>query len=102
MLKTMTAIGLGLLCSWASALELNQASRTELQALKGIGPKTVELIVGARDARAFSDWADLQQRVKGIGSGKSAALSQQGLTIAGKPFAAPAAAAQAMASKTKP
>lgn len=89
MFKTTIAIALGLVCSWAAALELNQASSAELQALKGLGPKTAETIVAARKDHDFADWVDLQKRVKGIGSSKSASLSKQGLTVAGKSYTAP-------------
>lgn len=86
MIKTVMAIVLMLVSAWAFALDLNQASANDLQGLKGLGPKTVEQIVEARKNQSFSDWADFQARVKGIGPGKAAALSKQGMTISGKGF----------------
>ncbi len=100
MIKTVIAMALSLLCSWALALELNQADVSELQNLKGVGPKTAEQIVAARKSQRFNDWGDFQARVKGIGPGKASALSKQGLTVGGKPYS-PAQAQKAATAKSK-
>ena len=86
MIKTVMAIVLMLVSAWAFALDLNQATAKDLQGLKGLGPKTVGQIVEVRKNQSFSDWADFQARVKGIGPGKAAALSKQGLTISGRAY----------------
>ena len=88
MKQTIVAIMLSLLGSWAWALDVNKASTAELQALKGVGAKTADMIVKARKSQSFTSWEDLQQRVKGVGPAKSASLSQQGLTVGGKAFGA--------------
>ncbi len=84
--------------AWA-AIEANQASRAELETVKGIGPGLSGKIVDARKGAAFKDWTDLVERVGGIGPGNAARFSQAGLTVAGAAYAGEAAAAPAKASK---
>jgi len=51
-------------------VNINSATIEELQAVKGIGPKTAAAIVAYRDSNgAFTDLSDLEQ-VKGIGEKK--------------------------------
>ena len=69
-----------------AAADANQATRAELESVKGIGPGLSGKIVDARRAGSFKDWADLVQRVGGIGAGNAARLSQAGLTVAGSSF----------------
>lgn len=78
--------GLGWSCpSWA--LELNLATEAELDSLKGMGPALNRRVREARAEGAFRDWADVQQRVSGIGANKARVFSQQGLTVQGQSFA---------------
>ena len=72
--------------AWA-ATDVNQASRAELESVKGIGPGLAGKILQARQAGAFKDWADLVQRVVGVGRGNAARFSQAGLTVAGSTYA---------------
>lgn len=52
---------------WAE-VDVNSASLSELQALKGVGPKTAEKIVAEREANGpFTSLSNLAARVKGIG-----------------------------------
>lgn len=90
-----------------AAVEVNQASPSELRSVKGIGPGLSGRIVEARKAGSFRDWIDLSGRVSGIGSSKAMHLSQAGLTVAGSGYVAPAkvpttdkAAKRAKAPKT--
>lgn len=99
MFKTFIAITFSLLCNLAIALDLNSATSSELQSLKGIGAKTAELIVSARQAHAFDSWEDFQSRIKGIGPGKSAKLSEAGLTIGGQAFTPGAAKSNGKSKK---
>jgi competence protein ComEA len=70
----------------ALALELNQATEAELDSLKGMGPALNRRVRAARTEQVFRDWADLQQRVSGIGAAKARAFSEQGLTVQGQAF----------------
>jgi competence protein ComEA len=66
-----------------AAVEVNQASRAELESVKGIGPGLSGKITEARKAGNFKDWSDLVERVGGIGPGNATRFSQAGLTVSG-------------------
>jgi len=72
----------------ARAADVNQANAAELEAVKGIGPALSGKILTARQQGAFKTWADLVERVSGLGPGNAVRLSQNGLTVAGQPYAA--------------
>lgn len=64
------------------ALDLNQANLQDLLSLKGIGPKTAQMIIDERDRGGnFESIEDLSDRVKGIGPKKAENLSNAGLTV---------------------
>jgi len=67
-----------------SLLELNRASRAELESLPGLGPSLVSLMLAARQQGPFEDWQDLARRVKGMGPRLSARLSAAGLRVNGQ------------------
>lgn len=69
-----------------AAVDANQASRAELETVKGIGPGLSGKILEARKSGAFKNWGDLVERVGGVGPGNAARFSQAGLTVAGAPF----------------
>ncbi|MCV2348732.1 ComEA family DNA-binding protein [Paucibacter sp. Y2R2-4] len=71
------------------ALEINAASRAELESLPGLGPALVERILLARQQALFQDWQDLRTRVRGLGPNSLLKLSEQGLRVAGQTFALP-------------
>lgn len=75
----------------AQAADANAAGAAELESVKGIGPALSGKILAARQQGAFKSWADLLERVSGLGPGNAARLSQNGLTVAGAAYA-PAAA----------
>lgn len=69
-----------------AAVDANQASRADLETVKGIGPGLSAKIVQARKAGSFKGWGDLVERVSGIGAGNAARLSQAGLTVEGAAY----------------
>ena len=79
---------LGALCvvGAAHALELNQASEAELDSLRGMGPALNRQVRQAREHHTFTDWADFQARVAGVGAAKARAFSEQGLTVNGQAY----------------
>lgn len=88
--------------AWA-AVDINTASVADLDSIKGIGPGTSSKIMEQRKSGKFKDWADLIQRVGGIGAIRAGKLSNEGLTVNGEKFkAAPNDGGdQAMAKKVK-
>lgn len=91
----LVTAGLGVAAAPAHALDVNQASAQQLEGIRGIGPRTAEIIVGERDRGGkFDSFEDLAERVRGIGLKKAQALESAGLQIgAGGPAttAAPSA-----------
>ncbi len=92
----------------AQATDVNRASQAELESVKGIGPGLSGKILKAREAGAFKDWADLVERVGGVGAGSAAKLSGNGLTVGGAAFdpkampAKPEKSAKAAKAETQP
>jgi competence protein ComEA len=74
------------ICAAASALEINQANEAELDSLKGMGPALSRHVLKARAEGEFQSWADVLQRVSGMGRGKAKQFSAQGLTVNGQPY----------------
>ncbi len=75
---------------WA-AVDINTASVADLDSIKGIGPSTSAKILEMRKAAPFKNWADLIERVPGIGDKRAARLSSEGLTVNGEAYKATAA-----------
>jgi len=82
-----------------AAVEANQASQADLETVKGIGPGLSTKIIDARKAGQFKDWADMVERVSGVGPGNAARFSQAGLTVAGASYTVAAAAPTPKAAK---
>lgn len=99
----MRALLLGLVVGWATgssaALELNEVSLAQLEALGGVGTTLAARMVEERAKRPFADWVDAQKRLKGLGPKVAAQLSQQGLTINGAAYAAAPAVRPASATR---
>lgn len=72
--------------SATAAVDVNKATEAELDAVKGLGPSTTQLILSERKKGDFKDWNDLISRAKGIGEARAAKLSAQGLTVSGAAF----------------
>ncbi len=99
-LSALLCLLLALVPGVVLAVEVNQASAEQLVAVRGIGPKTAQIIIAERErAGPFASWSDLSDRVRGIGARKAAALQAAGLRITPP---APASAAPAKtAAKTR-
>jgi competence protein ComEA len=69
-----------------AGVDINRASRAELETVKGVGPGLSAKIMKAREAGEFKDWGDLVTRVPGVGAASAGKLSKAGLTVAGKEF----------------
>lgn len=89
MLKNIVLLiaGLFLIAGTAmAAVEVNTADQAALDSIAGVGPATSKAILEERKKNGnFKDWADLEQRVKGIGERNSVKLSAAGLVVNGQP-----------------
>ena len=66
----------------ASPINVNTATQTELESIKGIGPSKAKTIIAERlDGGHFQDANDLQKRVRGIGMRSVEKMVDNGLTI---------------------
>jgi competence protein ComEA len=103
MIRNFLSLVLAVFALNAFAVDVNQASRADLETVKGIGPGLSAKIMDARKSGNFKDWSDLVERVGGIGPGNAARFSQAGLTVGGTTFdGKPAAAAPAKETKARP
>jgi competence protein ComEA len=86
-----------------AAVDVNTASPADLDSIKGIGPGTSAKLMEIRKVGKFKDWADLIERMPGIGEKRALKLSAEGLTVNGESFKPVAAAkGQAPEKATKP
>ena len=78
-----TAILLGgLSIAAAEPVNVNTATQSELESIKGIGPSKAKTIIAERlDGGHFQDANDLQKRVRGIGMKSVEKMVDNGLTI---------------------
>jgi competence ComEA-like helix-hairpin-helix protein len=66
----------------ASPVNVNSASQSELESIKGLGPSKARAIISEReDGGFYRDANDLQQRVRGIGMKSVTKMVDNGLTI---------------------
>ena len=84
-----------------AAVDVNQATEADLDGINGIGPGLSQRILAERDKGEFKDWADLIERVKGIGDKTATKFSASGLTVQGKRFNAAAWARAQAKAKSK-
>jgi competence protein ComEA len=87
MFKKLLAV-LALVCATASfaAVDVNKASASDLDGIKGIGPKASGKIIAERKKGDFKNWADFTTRVKGIKDARAKKLSGEGLTVNGAAY----------------
>ena len=65
-----------------SPVNVNTATQSELESIKGIGPSKAKTIIAERlDGGHFQDANDLQKRVRGIGMKSVEKMVDNGLTI---------------------
>jgi len=81
-------------CTGATAqpaqVNANVATAAELEAIKGIGPKTARSIVSERQRSGlFESFQDFSERIRGIGAKRAASMRAAGLVI-GPPVSPPA------------
>ena len=70
-----------------AAVDVNNADQAALDSVAGVGPATSKAILAEREKNGnFKDWADLERRVKGVGSRNAVKLSAAGLTVNGKSY----------------
>ena len=82
-------------------VDVNKADQAALDSVKGIGPAKSKQIIDERTKGGeFKDWADFENRVKGIGAKNSVKLSEAGLQVNGQAKAG-AAAKPAAAKESK-
>ena len=102
MFKKLIAAVLALVAATAfAAVDINKATLAELEAVKGVGTSTASKLLDERKKGQFKDWADVQQRVKGIKEARAAKLSAAGLTVNGEAFKADADASAKAAQEKK-
>jgi competence protein ComEA len=66
----------------AQAVDVNAATQPELESVRGVGPKTAELILQERQkGGAFKSFDDFSGRVRGIGAKRAQKLRDAGLTV---------------------
>lgn len=83
-----------------AAVDANRATQAELESVKGIGPGLSTKIMDARKAGEFKNWADMVERVSGVGPGNAARMSQNGLTVGGAAFDGNATGAKKPSTQT--
>ena len=108
MIKRLLAALFALIAATAfAAVDVNKATQAELETIKGVGPAISGKILDERKKSPFKDWADMVDRVKGVGDGNAAKFSTEGLTVNGQGFKGAATPADkpakaAAADKTAP
>jgi len=85
-----------------AAVDLNKATRAELEAVKGIGPAAAGKLLDERSKGQFKDWNDVMRRVSGIKGAKAAKLSAAGLTVNGAAYDGKSAPAGKSKKAAKP
>ena len=77
-----TVLSTSSISAYASPINVNTATQSELESIKGIGPAKAKTIIAERlDGGHFQDANDLQKRVRGIGMKSVEKMVDNGLTI---------------------
>ena len=91
----LVAIAAALAATAAWAVDVNRATRAELEAVRGLGPGIVSTILDERQQGPYRDWPEFVRRVKGVKEATAVKLSAAGLTVGGAAYAGAAPAASA-------
>lgn len=100
--KMLTLVAMLYAAAAFAAVDVNQATVAELDGIRGIGPGLSGKIIEERKQGAFKDWNDFIQRVRGVGEANAGKFSAEGMTVNGRGFKAPAAAAPTQAAPGAP
>lgn len=68
----------------AQAVEINEASRAQIEQLDGAGVTMADRMLEERARQPFAGWDDLRKRVKGLGPRRIAQWQAQGVTVNGE------------------
>jgi len=86
----LTALAGGFSVYCATAQEINTATRAELEGLDGLGVTMAERVLIERERAPFTNWDDLERRVKGMKGARARRLQAQGATVNGERASRPA------------
>ena len=76
------SVGWSALHAQPAPVNANIATAAQLETVKGIGPKTAQIIIQERERSGpYESMQDLAERVRGIGPRKARALREAGLTV---------------------
>jgi competence protein ComEA len=75
--------------SSAFTIDLNQATRAEIESVRAVGVELTERLLQARQLAPFTDWQDLRRRVKGVSRKALQGFAEAGFEIRGQPPAFP-------------
>lgn len=67
-----------------ATIDLNQATRAEIESVRAVGVELTERLLQARSAGPFGDWQDLRRRVKGVGRKALEGFAEAGFQIKGQ------------------
>ena len=67
-----------------ATIDLNQATRAEIESVRAVGVELTERLLQARSASPFHDWQDLRRRVKGVGRKALEGFAEAGFQIKGQ------------------
>jgi competence protein ComEA len=82
--RALVLVGGLLLLFTASALEINDASRAQLEQLNGVGVTMADQMLAERAKAPFAGWDDLRKRVKGIAGKRMQEWQSQGVMVNGE------------------
>jgi competence protein ComEA len=83
-MKRLALLSCLLLPLAALALEINDASRADLEQLNGVGVTLADKMLKERERAPFAGWDDLRARVKGLSGKRVQKWQGQGVTVNGE------------------